>query len=153
MTIDTTRFGTIDVSDEAMLTFPEGILGFESVHTYCLLEHAPKSPFLWLQAITDPSLAFVVIDPFDFVLEYDIAICDADADFLQLSSPEDVRVMTIVTFNGQDVTTNLVGPLVVNARRRVARQVVLADSRYTTRHLLRPEKPLARMPLVAAAVA
>lgn len=136
MFVETTRFGTVEVQDDLLLTFPEGILGFESVQEYCLLEHIPGSPFLWLQAVTNPTLAFVVINPFAFELDYDLTISDADEVFLKLESPEDVRVLSIVTINGGEVSANLIGPIVVNDRLQRARQVVLSDSRYTTRHLL-----------------
>ena len=145
MQITTTRFGTIEVRDDALLSFPEGLLGFETVQQYCLLEHVPGSPFLWLQATTNPSLAFVTVDPFEFFHEYDVAINDADAEYLRLESPEEVRVLTIVTIGEGIVTTNLVGPIVVNHKLGLARQVVLSDYRYGTRHsLLASPEPVVR---------
>ena len=141
MMIETTRFGTVQVEDETLLTFPEGVLGFEAEKDYCLLEHAPGSPFLWLQSTVNPSLAFVVVNPFNFAQEYELTISDADTVHLQLDSPEDVQVLTIVTISGGEITMNLVGPIVVNHRRRLARQVILSDSRYGTRHALIPVPP------------
>ena len=136
MKISTTWFGTVDLADTAILTFPEGILGFEAEQEYCLTEHAPNSPFLWMQAVHTPSLAFVVINPFEHFLDYDIVITDADVVHLRIASPEDVKVITLVTIGEQEITTNLVGPIVVNQTKRLARQIVLSDSRYGTRHLL-----------------
>lgn len=140
MTIETTRFGRVEVNPESLLTFPQGVLGFESIQQYCLLEHRPGSPFLWLQAATNPALAFVVINPFEFIVDYDLTISDADVNHLQLAGPEDVRVLTIVTISGNEITTNLVGPIVVNHRLRLGRQIVLSDSRYCTRHSLVPQQ-------------
>lgn len=140
MQLTTTRFGTIDCADERLLAVPDGLLGFEAFAEFGVLDHKPDSPFRWLQSTTEPSLAFVVINPFDFFLDYDFVISDADAEQLQLVSPEDVEVLALVTFANGDVTANLVGPLVVNRKTRLARQLVLSDPRYGTRHsiLTRP---------------
>ena len=84
MMIETTRFGQVEVDEQSLLTFPQGVLGFESIQEFCLLEHKPGSPFLWLQAVENPALAFVVINPFDFIADYDLTISGADISHLQL---------------------------------------------------------------------
>jgi flagellar assembly factor FliW len=136
MIIETSRFGQVEVNDENLLTFPGGILGFESILQYCLVRHAPESPFYWLQAIGNPALAFIVVNPFDFILDYNITISGVDTAHLRLASPEEVRVLSIVTIADGEITTDLVGPIVVNHRLRLARQIVLSDACYETRHAL-----------------
>jgi len=136
MQLNTTRFGTIEISDDRLLAVPDGLLGFEQHTQFGVLDHAPGSPFRWLQSVHEPALAFVVIDPFAFFLDYDVLISDADAAQLGLESPEDVEVMALVTFAPGDITANLVGPVVVNRKTRMARQLVLSDPRYGTRHTL-----------------
>ena len=136
MIITTTRFGEVEVHERELLFLPEGLLGFETMQRYCLLEHAPGSPFRWMQAVDDPALAFVVINPFEFFTDYDFDISDVDADLLNLDSVEDVQVFSLVTIHGTLVTTNLVGPLVVNRRHQIGKQIVLANPRYSTRHEL-----------------
>lgn len=139
MIIQTSRFGEVEISEDLLVTIPEGLLGFESEHEYCIIVHAPNSPFRWLQSITRPDLAFVTVDPFNFFTDYDFDICDSDVKYLELSGAEDVVVMTIVTIAGQQVSTNLVGPIVINRKNRMAKQIVLPDPRYGTRHSLLPE--------------
>ncbi|HOF86726.1 MAG TPA: flagellar assembly protein FliW [Armatimonadota bacterium] len=136
MKVQTTRFGDIDVDDAQVITLASGLLGFEAVTEYCLIPHAPASPFRWLQAVAVPELAFVVINPYDFFADYDIAVPAADAGRLGLHDPHDVAVLTLVTIREREMTTNLVGPIVVNMRARLAAQVVLADSPYSVRHAL-----------------
>lgn len=136
MMIETTRFGQVEVDEDRLLAFPQGVLGFETIQEYCLLEHKPGSPFHWLQATANPTLAFVVVDPFSFIADYELTISDADVSHLQLEGPEDVRILTIVTIAGSEVSTNLVGPILLNHRLRLGRQIVLSDSRYCTRHAL-----------------
>ena len=100
MNVNSTRFGTLEVKEEDTLYFPEGIPGVETVQEYCLVPHAPDSPFTWLQAVSLPALAFVLIDPFQFYPHYDLTISDADADALDLRGIEDVRVFVIVDWLG-----------------------------------------------------
>jgi flagellar assembly factor FliW len=136
MKIQTSRFGELEVHDEQMLTMPNGLLGFEDVTQYCLIPHGPESPFRWLQAVAMPELAFIVVNPYDFFMDYDVSLPAGDAQRIGLQHPEDAVVLTVVTVRNGEVTTNLVGPIVVHARTHVATQVVLADSPYSTRHSL-----------------
>jgi flagellar assembly factor FliW len=134
MIVSTTRFGDVDIPEEQMVNVPDGLLGFEGVQEYCLIPYAQDSPFTWLQAVTEPALAFIVINPFTFFSDYDFDISDGDVERLEFSSIQDVAVLSIVTIRQNDVTANLVGPIIVNRRNRLAKQIVLSDSRYTTRH-------------------
>lgn len=138
MRITTTRFGEIDVPDDRLVQFQEGLLGFEPIKQYVVLESSPDSPFHWLQAVSDPALAFVVINPFDFFTDYDFEIADADAERLDLHRAEDVITLTIVTIGETDVTTNLLGPIIINSANHQARQLALTDAPYSTRHSLLP---------------
>jgi flagellar assembly factor FliW len=134
--VNTTRFGEIVVDEEQLVHLSEGLLGFEGLHDFCLLAHAPGSAFHWLQSLTDPAIAFVVVNPFDFFPDYDFTLDDEVVRALHLQDVMDVAVLTLVTIRGSEVTANLVGPVVINVRERCARQLVLSDSRYSTRHSL-----------------
>jgi flagellar assembly factor FliW len=136
MTVESTRFGTLDVTQDAVIELPEGLLGFETVTQYCLVEHAPGSPFRWLQAVADPALAFVAVNPYDFFHDYEMEIADADMAWLGIATADEVSVLTLVTVAGPDVTTNLVGPVVVNRLSRIGKQIILANAPYGTRHAL-----------------
>lgn len=136
MLIQTTRFGELDICDDAILEFPQGLLGFEAIHRYCLLPHAPGSPFSWLQAVDEPGLAFVLVNPFEFFLEYEFEISDADTDLLQLQDLADIAVYAIVTIGRPEITANLAGPLIINRAHRIACQGVISNPRYGTRHSL-----------------
>ncbi|MHB9024215.1 MAG: flagellar assembly protein FliW [Armatimonadota bacterium] len=139
MVVTSTRFGRMEVDPETLLTMPEGLLGFTAVTRYCFLKHGEDSPFYWLQAVDDPDLAFVVVNPFDFFPEYDFEISDADAGKLNLQNLNNIRVLSIVTIDEDTVTTNLAGPIILNMTTRLARQIVLPE--YRTRHPLIPPQP------------
>ncbi len=136
--IQTTRFGKISVSDESILRMPDGMLGFEQCKEYVLLEDKPDTPLKWLQAVEDPAIAFIVVNPLDFVPDYSFELSDDDAEMLELRSPDQAVVLTTVTIdsNEAEVTTNLLGPIVINSATLAAKQVVLQDERYGTKHLI-----------------
>ena len=136
VSVTTTRFGRLEIDVSQVLHFPEGMLGFEDSRDYGRFAHAPGSPFYWLQSMTEPQLAFVAINPFEAFPTYDVEISDFDVAQLGLESPDDVEILAIVTFAKQACTVNLVGPVVMNRRTHVAKQVVLTDPRYGTRHPL-----------------
>ena len=72
MNIQTSRFGTLEVNAERLLSFPKGILGFPNNSKYALIQTGENSGFYWLQAVDRPELAFVVCDPRLFMPDYEI---------------------------------------------------------------------------------
>ena len=62
MKIQTTRFGEIDVRDDDIYNFPEGMLGFGAFKKYFTLNNPSGGPFEWLQSLNAPNLAFVVCE-------------------------------------------------------------------------------------------
>jgi len=138
MLINTTRFGEIEISEDSILQMPWGMLGFESCKRYVLLQDQPETPYKWLQAVDDPALAFIVINPLDFFPDYDIDLPEEDAESIGLRDPADAALMTTVTVDKKEgrVTTNLLGPIVINSDNLHAKQVVLQDERYGTKHMV-----------------
>lgn len=120
---------------------PQGIVGFPS-HTRAQLIYDPKHlPFLSLQ-LDGPSgrISFVVIEPQGFVPGYEPEIFENDAAGLGLQDAADVKILTILTMNPESplgATVNLVGPIIVNRRTGIGRQLVIANyARYRARHPL-----------------
>jgi flagellar assembly factor FliW len=140
MIIQTSRFGTLEVDDERLITFESGILGFPHQHRYALVQTGEGSAFYWLQAVDRPELAFVVCDPRMFVPDYQVPIKKEEMDLLGLTDPDQAQVFIIANKAGDLLTGNLQGPLAINVQTREARQLVLSDRRYSTRH------PLLRVP-------
>ena len=138
MEVRTTRFGTIDIAEDRVITFPRGLLGFSEHKRFCLLEPQEDSAFFWLQSLDDANLAFVVTDPSFFVPEYSVPIRSEQLTELGLSRLEDAQVFVIVNKVDDQLTANLLGPLLVGGRSLLGRQLVLSDKRYTTRHRLMP---------------
>jgi flagellar assembly factor FliW len=131
MRVASRLFGPLEVPAEECFTMPEGMLGFAGERRFILLPAAQKGIF-WLQSMDDGALIFVVVDPFEFLPGYEVDVPELpEADLAH------TVILTIVTLPrepGQQPTTNLQAPLIFDTRQRTARQLVLQDPRYHTRH-------------------
>ena len=139
MQIATSRFGVLDALDEHLVEIQGGLLGFPDATRYVRVPVADGDGWLWLQATDDPELAFLAITAFRFFADYDVDIPDADAEAIGLTDAADAEVLALVTVSRsssgalEGITANLLGPVVINVRTGQGRQVVLAESPYSTR--------------------
>ena len=119
-----------------VITLPMGLLGFERIKHYTLMASAEEAPFLWLQMAEDPSLAFLVIPPSVVLDAYQPDISEEEVAFLGLADPQEAWIFNIVTLQKDGTATvNLKGPIVVNRRTLVGKQVVpLNASSYSLQH-------------------
>lgn len=140
ITIQTSRFGGIEVDDQRFLSFPKGLLGFPDDKEYALIQTGEDSAFYWMQAVHRPELAFVVCDPRLFVADYRVTIKAEDLAHIGLADTTGSQVFVVVNKVDDMLTGNLQGPLVINIATRAGKQLVLSDKRYSTRH------PLMRLP-------
>ena len=112
-------------STQCLIQMPLGMMGFEPVKAFTLHANPAEEPFLWLEAVGNPKLAFLVISPFVVLPSYCPEIPEDDVRFLELESREDALVFNIVTLRGpQQATVNLKGPIVMNRRTLLAKQVI-----------------------------
>jgi flagellar assembly factor FliW len=135
MKIMTKAFGEIEVSEKQRLVFSEGIFGFEDIHEYILIDSNEGSPFFWLQAEKIAEIAFVVIEPTLIVTDYDLKADEKDLSDLEISNKEDMLLLSIVTINEDpnDITVNLLGPLVINKKNHRAKQIISTTDEYSVR--------------------
>jgi flagellar assembly factor FliW len=140
MRIRTRPFGEIDLDERQLLGLPWGLLGFEDLREWALLD-AAQPPFYWLQSLERPEVAFVLIDPHMFRPDYEPGADPAELAGLELASDEERLVFAIVTIpaDSERMTANLQGPLVINRRTRVGRQLVSTDPRWGVRHVIADE--------------
>ena len=134
--IQTSRFGVVSVNDDQILTFSRGLIGFGKVVQFALLPAPDNDGFYWLQATTDPDLAFLVTDPTPFFKDYDVPIREETQQDLQLADTKDGRLLVICNRVGEWLTGNLLGPLVINTSSRKGEQVVLTEKKWTCRQPL-----------------
>ncbi len=136
MKVKTTRFGTLDVAEQDLLVFPEGLVGFSGKKRFVIFSKENNHPFFWLQSVDDPKLAFVICDPAIFFPNYRISARKTELSAIGGSDPEELIICAIVSISREPFTmcANLQGPLVINTESRKAKQLVLVEGNYGTRH-------------------
>ncbi len=137
MKLKTRHFGEIEINEEDILVFDDGILGFEDSKKYIIINNPdPKVPFMWLQGVDEPELAFVITDPFLFVKDLEFDIPDRTVEELAAEKPQDIVVYSIavVPEDIKEMTINLKGPIVINGINKKAKQIVLENDKYSLKH-------------------
>ena len=141
--LKTKPFGEIEIDERQIVDFPEGLLGFDYVKKFVVLDSREKSPFKWLQAYDEPGLAFVIIRPIDFMVEYDLVISPAFYWLwnIAMKEPGELLVFAIVTIpsNYKDMTANLQGPVIINPKKRVGKQAISLSEKYRVKHRILDE--------------
>ena len=136
-TLELTELESVRVKQENIIHMPGGLLGFEQIKRFVLLSNPEDAPFSWFQVIDDPSLAFLVLPPFDAIPDYQPEISDDDCEYLEIEKPADAHIYNIVTLRGEFATVNLKGPIVINRFSLRGKQVVLQNApKYSVRHPL-----------------
>ena len=142
MLIQTSRFGEIEVEENQIIDFPSGLVGFSEDRRFVIREDDAATPFLWLQAVDNNGLAFVMIEPHFSVSNYELELTQEHLNKLDAKNIEELRVFVLVTMSKEmkDVTINLQGPLLFNPEKRLGLQFIIPDGKYSTRHLLFGDK-------------
>lgn len=130
MIIKTTRFGQVNVNNEDLLTFPEGLLGFQDLRQFVLLDDPHDDIFAWLQSCELPSIAFPVLEPEIFGQQYSTTLTKNELEILKLSTDNKPTFLNIITIPNDptQMTANVKAPIVINSNERLARQCVLQDN-------------------------
>jgi flagellar assembly factor FliW len=137
MKINTSRFGVVEVAEADIVQFQDGLLGFENLKKFFLVDPADDTLILWLQSADAPDVAFPVLEPKIFKSDYKVRLSANELRNLQIASAsnKDTLVYCILTIP-VDVTTmtaNLKAPIVINTQRQIARQVVLQENEYSVK--------------------
>ena len=128
--LKTSRFGELEIDQDKIVHFPEGLIGLPEAKQFILIDHK-DTPLKWLQAIDDPDIAFIVISPDEISESYHVDIDKKVERYLQLENNDDLAVLVTMRVDGDDVIANFQGPLLVNASSRQGVQVVLENPEKT----------------------
>ena len=121
---ETSRFGPLEVSEDRVILFPEGLPGFPQLNHYVLIDYK-DTPLKWLQSVEDPQVAFIVADPKTVSGEGTIIFGEDVVRFLQVEKEEDLAVLIILRVEDDKVVANLNGPLAINSSKMLGVQVIL----------------------------
>lgn len=127
------------LDSEKVLTFPNGIPGFEKYTTY-LVYHKEENDIsaYWLESCDSPKVTFTLVEPSQYGLCYDMELTDEEKDLLQAEGSEELAVFMVLSkkeTGGDSAATlnaNIAGPIVINARTRLGLQKVIVRPRVDT---------------------
>jgi len=142
MELNTKHFGIIEIDENSIIDFPEGVPGFEYVKKFVLLGNPDDdSPFQWLQGVDYTDLAFAIIDPRFFKPDYEVDIDESDVEFLEIKDEKSVLIFAIVVVPEDltKMTANLRAPILINVKNKKGKQVVMEHSNYEIRHYILDE--------------
>ena len=132
-----TGFGTFDVAEHDVVTFPRGIPGFERCQRFVLLSHETLEPLRCLYALDGPEAAFLAVDPRSIVPEYECALRPDEQEQISAKPETPLVWLVLLAFTGtESPTANLRAPIVINPASMLGAQLVIDDDRYTVRHEL-----------------
>lgn len=130
MKIHTRIFGEIEIAEEKIITFENGIIGFPDLKRFTLLHDEARGTdagIRFLQSIEEPGFAMPVMDPLIVKPDYDPEVNDELLAAAGKITPENLLVLVTVTVPKDltKMTVNLQGPFVINVEEHKACQVIV----------------------------
>ena len=142
MLLNTKHFGEININEEQIITFSDGIPGFESLTKYSIIQtQDPDSAFCWMQSTENAELAFALVNPFMIKADYEFELTQEKLDMLNIRAPEEVVVYAIVVIP-EDVSKasmNLKAPIIINTTTKKGAQIIIDNSKYEIRNFIMDE--------------
>jgi flagellar assembly factor FliW len=114
VTLHSTRFGRLEIPDEAVLAFPAGLIGLGGTR-YALLARDDDAAFVWLHSLDDPQLAVPVTNPWRFFASYEVELSDEEAERIgiQDAAATSVYVTVRAAESLEDFCANLAAPILI----------------------------------------
>ncbi len=129
-----TRFGEVEYDPNNLLHFPAGMIGFPTLHDFIVMPNKKEGPLFWIQSIDEPDIAFVLTDPSNFFLDYQVKPDESEKSSLQIVEDEDCYVLSVVTVpEDQKITLNLAAPILFSPKTNRAIQVILESNEYKSK--------------------
>jgi len=139
MNIKTRNFGTIEINEDKIIYFNDGIPGFPELKKYLLMmDNEDNSPFYWLQSIEDTDIAFVMIDIFRFIPNYSPKLPKEELNEIGQYNEGDLLIYTIAVIpeNPKKMTVNLKAPIIINTKNNKGRQIIADNDDYSIKYYL-----------------
>jgi flagellar assembly factor FliW len=118
VTLHSSRFGVLEIPDEAVIEFPSGLIGLGGTR-YALLARNEDSAFVWLHSLDDPDLAIPVTNPFRFFTTFEVELDDDEAERIGITDADDTAVYVTVRAADalEDFSANLYAPILISGGR------------------------------------
>ncbi len=137
MKINSRDFGVIEIEEDALYGFPEGVYGFEEDTQFAIFHKTfDEISFLYLQSVQNVIPCFLVFEPEDFYPGYKPLLSTEDLAACGVESPEELIFLTIANVPDSiaEMSLNIKSPVVLNPKTRTGRQVILKNGDYPVRY-------------------
>lgn len=139
MLVKTKHFGEIELEEDKILSFDQGILGFVDCKKYAIIydnDSGERPDITWLQSLEEPAIAIPVVSPFLIRPDYNPTVEDALLSSLGEVTPENLVVLVSVTVPSDitRISANLRAPFVINADTKKGCQVIVDDAEYDIKY-------------------
>ena len=141
MKLNTKLFGNIDIDDDKILHFTNGIIGFPDLKDFALMydaEKGKKSNIRWLQSVQEPAFAMPVLDPLAVMPDYNPEVEDELLKPIGELTPDELLVLVTLTVP-KDITkmsVNLRAPIVIHTESRKACQIIVDEEKYPVKYMI-----------------
>lgn len=139
MTLETRHFGTIEVEDQDVVVFPEGLPGFDGSKRFTLLGKGDlDTSIFWLQSVDEPEIALVVVDPFAIYEDYYVDVDDEEVAVLQIQDQQHILTLCVMVIP-EDVKqsrVNLRAPILINLQTSLGKQILQRNEELPIRYFL-----------------
>lgn len=131
----TEHHGLPEWTEDDIIFFQSGIPGFENCKRFIIISVPEYDPFHWLQCVDGDKIRFAIINPMVFEPTYEPKIRKEELGTLNIKSPKDLLSYVIVTLKSplSDSTANLMGPVFINIKEKLGKQIILDDGKYSLR--------------------
>ncbi|MDR2532164.1 MAG: flagellar assembly protein FliW [Oscillospiraceae bacterium] len=133
--LNTRDFGEIEIAEENIFEFPNGVFAFEDVRHFALISPLGEDVYpKWLQSADALIPCFVVFDPTIIDGNYQVALTESEKALLDIKDDTNLRYLVIakVPENFRETTVNMKSPIVINSDLNTAAQFILPHD-YTFR--------------------
>ena len=136
MLVKTRFFGEVDIEDEKILTFDNGIMGFEDMKRWTLIydiEKGSEGPISWFQSLDMAELALPVINTYTVTAVYEPVVEDELLKPLGEFKDEELVTFLTITIPSEDpskTTANFRAPILINPVNRKGIQVIVNNEDY-----------------------
>jgi flagellar assembly factor FliW len=136
--VQTVNFGSLEIPENKILTFKEGLPGFPQIHRFTIIELDELKPFKYLQSLDEPPISLFIINPFLLDPNYEFRLTDPDMEDVHSTNSAELAVYAVATIpeDPNGATINFMAPLVINNKERCGKQVILHESKYSVQHPL-----------------
>ena len=134
--IPTTKFGKLNINDEDIITFPDGLVGFEKLTIFSIVDPGDNTLILWLQSLSQSNIAFPIIKPYVFDPKYSIKPFPTDLAILGLNTIDHASIYSVLTIPQEikEISANLKAPIIINNQTKKGKQIILQNSKLEVRH-------------------